>query len=147
MATEQATMFPDHAAEADRRINEVLMGTHPWPLPDESRAVLRILREHKGAKNAISIASLTEKTKLDARQVKEQVRSLVVDFGVKICGSRQQPYGYYIALTADEIEAGIRPLYGEGVSLFRRIKALGGDSAVKEMEGQIRAALAEEKTA
>jgi hypothetical protein len=135
--TDQVSMFPDHAAEADRRIHEVLMGDKPWPLPDEARAVLRILREHKGARNAISIAELTAKTKLDARQVKEQVRTLVVDFGVKICGSRVQPYGYYIATSPEEIDAGIRTLHGEGVSLFRRIRALGGDQVVKEILGQI----------
>ncbi|ABF42383.1 hypothetical protein Acid345_3382 [Candidatus Koribacter versatilis Ellin345] len=137
-------MFPDHAAEAERRIHEVLTGNKPWPLPNEARAVLRILRDHKGARNAISIAALTEKTGLDAREVKEQVRSLVVDFKLKICGSRVQPYGYYVATSSEEIEAGIRPLYGEGVSLFRRVRALGGDQAVKEMEGQIRAALDQE---
>jgi hypothetical protein len=85
----------------------------PWPLTGRDPKVLGVLIYHKGAASAIQIKEISAYTKLSDRAVKDAVRSLIVDFKVRIAGSRQEPYGYYLVMTADEAAPRAAPLIHE----------------------------------
>jgi hypothetical protein len=125
--------------DVESRVLELINSrdTKPWPLTEDQRALLHVLRWHKGADRAITIAMLDAKLNIDVRGIKDAVRSLVVDFGLPIVGSRRQPYGYYIAITAEEIAEAIRPLRGEIIQIARRVRALRGNEFLRELLGQI----------
>lgn len=110
----------------------------PWPLTDECKAVLGVLIYHKGAASAIQIKEISEYTKLSDRAVKDAVRSLIVDFKVRIAGSRQEPYGYYLVMSAEEARAAAAPLIHEGIELFKRAGILTDKVFISEQQGQTR---------
>jgi hypothetical protein len=62
---------------------------------------------------------------------------LVVEFGLPLAGSRQEPFGYYFALSAEERANATRPLKRELRALAQRVHALEGHHALRELLGQI----------
>ena len=70
----------------DAHARAVMLGSGPWPATDLQRELLRILLYHSGAQRAISLHALM--VKLDRvvkpipteREIKDAIRSLVVDF-------------------------------------------------------------------
>jgi hypothetical protein len=135
----------DRVRDVDGEVMQVLMGKGPWPLTDEQRHVLERLRWAKGAANAISIRELSERTKLGEREIKDAVRSLVIDFDLAIGGRRQEPYGYFLILTAEELEDSLRPLGHEIRALLLRYKKLGNKHRLLQLLGQIKAELENDK--
>lgn len=139
----------DRTAALDARINELLYRfdaqVKPWPLTAEQRDLLRLLQWHKSVAQAITIADISAKLSIDARAVKEAVRSLVVDFRLPIMGSRRPPYGYYLAITPEEISQGLKTLRGEIVELARRIRSVESTNYLREMLGQIAVELEQEE--
>jgi predicted ArsR family transcriptional regulator len=132
----------DRNGEIEARVHELLFtrDLKPFPITDEQRALLRILSGHKGAAFAITIAELLKLSSLshlDARAIKLAARGLVVDYGLPVVGMRRPPYGYYLAITPDELAEAIRPLIGEIKQIARRVRALQGSDYVREMLGQI----------
>jgi len=139
MPEAQLSLALDPAAEADRQIGEVLAGggLYPWPLPEEARKILEELRWHKGSYNPVTIASLSQRLGFSDREIKEHVRSLIVDFGIRIVGARGKHAGYYIAISAADVEAACRTLEREIVALARRVRALRGAQYLNELLGQV----------
>jgi len=126
------------ADELDREINDLLVGrSGQWPLSKEAADILRRIQFCKGASRARTIASLSQASGLNERKIKEVVSSLVIDYGLPIAGSRVPPYGYYLAITAEEIEDAIHTLAGELRTIGRRVRALGGSHRLHELLGQI----------
>lgn len=142
----------DRTGEIDARVRELLFtrDLKPFPITDEQRALLRILSGHKGAASAITIAELLKLqslSHLDPRAIKLAARGLVVDYGLPVVGMRRPPYGYYLAITPEELAEAVRPLIGEIVQISRRVRALQGSEYVHQMLGQIPMKLDEEEQA
>jgi hypothetical protein len=139
--TEQRDLFQfslDQSATLDRLITDILMGREgPWPVSDKQRAFLHLITWHKGASHALPLASIADKLKMPAREVKAMVKELVEQFALPIGASRQEPYGYFLCVTAEDVELAIRPLESEVISLARRIRALGGEKRLAEFAGQL----------
>jgi hypothetical protein len=132
-------MSLDPADNLDTLITRVLhCAAGPWLLDGKPRDLLIELRGHKGRAAAISISTIVAKYGMNEREVKLTVKSLVEDFGIPIGASRQEPYGYFLIVSAEDLESALRPLANEVVSLARRMRKLGGTSIVKEMLGQLR---------
>jgi hypothetical protein len=110
----------------------------PWPITPELKKVLGLLIYHKGAAAAIQIKEISAYTKLSDRAVKDAVRSLIVDFKVRIAGSRQEPYGYYLVMTAEEARAAASPLVHEALNLLQRAEVLTDEHFITEQNGQMR---------
>ncbi|HWQ97242.1 MAG TPA: hypothetical protein VN577_20190 [Terriglobales bacterium] len=117
-----------------QRTWELLLGPNPQPraLTDCERAVLKKLMGHPGERNAAPIADFAEKLNYTPRQIKEAVRCLIMEFDLPIAGSRQKPFGYYMATTSEEIQAASRPLESEVFALMQRIRALRGPSHIAD---------------
>lgn len=138
----------DPSANLDALINDVLMGkSGPWRPSAKECATLHILRYHKGSGQARPLADIAAKLKVPAREVKAIVKSLVEDFGLPIGASRQEPYGYFLCVSHDDIELAIRPLESEVISLARRVRALGGEQRLAEFFGQLQLQLNEKRSA
>lgn len=117
----------DPAGEMDARILRLLYpgAGERAALADEERRLLQVLRGHMGAANAIQIARLGLRLDLEPRAVKAAACGLVVKFGLPVVGSRQPPYGYFIALTHEEMEHARAILLAEVGALAQRLVALG----------------------
>jgi hypothetical protein len=133
----------DHAAEVDALVEATLAGTRGpgWPLAIEAEKLLRALRSAHGARLARPIRELAPLLNLTEREVKQAVRTLVVEFRLPIVGSRVEPHGYYLAVTTAERMQAARTLKHEVRALCLRIRALESQQEMLEYLGQLRAEL------
>lgn len=60
----------------------------------------------------------------DRRTISEQIRQLIVDYGIPVCGSRNGARGYYLPQNDTERLAGVLPLQRQTNEEQRRINAL-----------------------
>jgi hypothetical protein len=135
-----AGMGLDPTPEAHAR--NVMLGAGPWPATDLQRELLRILLYHSGAQRAISLHALM--VKLDRvlkpipteREIKDAIRSLVVDFKVRIGASRSKPFGYFFVTTPQEARDAAHLYISEIRELARRVRVLLDPHDVAELEGQ-----------
>jgi hypothetical protein len=129
----------DAARAIDHLVEETLLGRRGpgWALPAHAHALLRLLRFCPGAAKAHRIDDLALLLDVTPRDIKAAARTLVCDFGLPIAGSRRPPYGYYLAVTADEIGAALDPLVGELRAIAQRVRSLGGRRRLQELLGQI----------
>jgi biotin operon repressor len=129
----------DPVVNLEALIQDVLSGDiGPWKLQPKHSDLLELLRPHKGRALARPISAIAERLGMSEREVKGAVKSLVEDFGLPIGASRQEPYGYFLIVSADDLEFTLRPLANEVISIARRMRKLGGSALVKEMLGQLR---------
>lgn len=110
-------------------------------LEEAQRKVLRIVWLHRGAQNAIKAEEILRQLGREAnenarRWVKGTIEDLVTRLGVPIGGSRQKPYGYFLIVTASDLDIAIQPLRHEMESLIRRLRSLTSKQDVARMFGQ-----------
>jgi len=146
----------DPRAALEQRVLDVLEGKHgAYPLPEEARAILRVLRFHAGWERAIPLCELAERAAaasvhaagITDREVKQAVKTLTEDFGVPVGASRQTPNGYFLCVTREDLEIAVRPYILEGKSLFRRARAIAGNDVVEAALGQLRLELGKDDAA
>jgi hypothetical protein len=127
----------------DQHVRNVLVGrSGPWQATDLQRETLRILLYHPGAQRAITLHALM--VKLDRvckpipteREIKDAVRSLVVDFKVRIGASRSKPSGYFLITTAEEARDAAHPYISEIRQLALRVRVLLDPHDLAELQGQ-----------
>ena len=76
-----------------------------------------------GRENAIKKVELACRCGIHERGLRLIIRELIDD-GYPICGSPNPPYGYFIAITPQEITEVLDRLKGQGKKLFRRYATL-----------------------
>lgn len=141
----QFEAFADHEAELLQQIGNLLLGKGPWPLTRDQKNLLYAMKFHCGRAKAVQLARLCELTRLKEREVKNLMRSLVVDFKVRIGAARTEPYGYYLITTAEEAKEAAQVYESEIIELAKRVRVLRGREFVAELLGQIRMQMDEEK--
>jgi hypothetical protein len=120
----------------------VMLGSGPWPATDLQRELLRILLYHSGAQRAISLDALMVKLERffvpvpTEREIKNAIRSLVVDFKVRIGASRSKPFGYFFITTPQEARDAAHLYISEIRELARRVRVLLDPHDLGELEGQ-----------
>jgi hypothetical protein len=117
-----------------RAVNAAIQS--PPALDKNLRAIVELLRDHRGADRPITIEGIRVHVPLSERQVKKSVKQLVEVYGLPVGASRHFPAGYFLVVTAADREAALRPLRAEFYSLLRRIKALGDNRVVEKMLGE-----------
>lgn len=145
--TDQFQFALDPAAALEQQINHLLFGRTEIPLTTEEREILLILRWHKGASNAKPLADFAAKLNLSPRSMKQHIRNLAVTHKLPIGGSRQEPYGFFLCVTAEDIEVALRPIWNEIKSLLQRAHAVGDRQRVLEMLGQMQEEFSDERRA
>jgi hypothetical protein len=127
----------------------VMLGSGPWPATDLQRELLRILLYHSGAQRAVSLRDLIVKLERVSnssvnllkpvpteREIKDAIRSLVVDFKVRIGASRSKPFGYFFVTTPQEARDAAHLYISEIRELARRVRVLLDPHDLSELEGQ-----------
>lgn len=149
-------MFPemvDYAVETGIRIQQAMEGQGPYPLSDEQRTILRALWHCKGRERALPLSDLRarltveHKHTVSGRRIKNFIRALVVDFKIRVCASRQAPYGYYLPTQHEEICDTSLIYEHEVEELTRRVVSLRGKTFAAEMLEQLRKKVETEKIA
>jgi hypothetical protein len=135
-----AGMGLDPTPEAHAR--NVMLGAGPWPATDLQRELLRILLYHSGAQRAISLHALMVKLGRvlkpipTEREIKDAIRSLVVDFKVRIGASRSKPFGYFFITSVEEALGTARSYISEIRELALRVRVLLDPHDLRELAGQ-----------
>lgn len=132
-------MSLDPEQNLDQQVLDVLAGRFaPRKLENAERDMLSLLRNCKGPQQAMPISELAPLMKVSARTVKATAKALIETFALPLGASRQEPYGYYLCITAEDIEDASRPIRNEILSLAKRYKALRGGARLIELLGQLR---------
>jgi hypothetical protein len=123
----------------ERRIHEVMVGGGPWELTERPRRLLECLRGRQGSLQAVTIAELMEKIGSGPREIKADVRELVVNFGLAIVASRDGDGsgGYFFAVTAEERISGTADYVKEIVALAERVRIIRSLPDLRTLFGQI----------
>jgi hypothetical protein len=105
-------------------------------LEPNARALLLILRYHKGPGNPRSGQELAGALHVCDRELKQLARTLLMDFGIPVGASRQPPYGYYLCVTAEDRQRASRHHIHQGAAEFARARALQPERTMLELLGQ-----------
>lgn len=120
------------------RIHDVIAGRGPWQLTERQRRLLEILRNKQGHLQAITIAELEQRLSIEPRQIKADVRELVVTFRLAIVASRlADAGGYFFATTADERHTYSADYLKEAGKLILRAQIIRNELDVNVLLGQI----------
>jgi hypothetical protein len=129
----------DEAIAANRsQVHDVCMDKGPWPLTARQRRLLEILRNKQGRDQAIGIADLQLRLQCEPRQIKSDVRELVVTFRLPIVASRDgDTGGYFFATTADERRTYSADYLKEAAKLIQRALIIRDEHDINVLLGQI----------
>ena len=120
------------------RIHDVICGRGPWELSERQRRLLEVIRSRQGRLHAISIAELEQRLNIGPREIKADVRELVVTFKLAIVASRDaETGGYFFATTAEERHNGSADYLKEACKLIRRAQIIRNEFDVNVLLGQI----------
>ena len=92
-------------------------------LPEHLNKVFKLLP--LGMDLPITAPDIEKLTGLDVRTIREHIRQLIVDYGIPVCGGRDNKLGgYYIPQNETERLAGVLPLQRQYDQEHKRIHAL-----------------------
>jgi hypothetical protein len=134
----QDDLFTTFAERVMRRAEEVDANLHcKWPISEDQRTLLRLLKPRQGRDRAIALGDLCERMRVTPRIVKDLVQDLRLNFGVQIGASRDsQAGGYYlIATEAESVESTTQMLH-QAITMLEVVRVMRGHATVLEMLGQ-----------
>jgi hypothetical protein len=143
--------LPEQRAEVlDCTIGHLLRGRVGGPfkmrLSANEAAVLAGIRYHRGSGNAVTIAELAQRTKLQDREIKAIVRALRINFRLPIGASKNSASGgYFLVLTAEDLRLAMKSPLDQIRAELDVVRALGGDAG--EVLGQLALQLRSEEAA
>jgi hypothetical protein len=135
-------LFPDRAIEIDQYIASLLVGESGGPfglrLQPEEKAVLQAVRYHRGAANAVPIRELTQRLKMNERQVKLIVRTLRISFRLPIGSSKHGiEGGYFIIITPEDQAVFLKGPLDQIRAELEVVRAVAGHQSALELLGQL----------
>ena len=134
-------LFTTFADRVTDRVDEVLSNRDcKWPISEDQRDLLRLLKGYRGRDRAIALGYVCERLKLTPRIVKDLVQDLRVNFHVQICASRDaNAGGYYLATCEAEILESISQMWHQAITMLRVCRAMRGPQhELAELLGQLR---------
>jgi hypothetical protein len=143
----QESLFPaspeEQAAKLDAVILNLLMGHPGGPfnqaLEPVERNVLRTIRFKRGIKQAISIRDIQQQVEVDARSIKQAVRTLRINFRLPIGSTKHATDGgYFLMLTAEDRAAWAKEVLDQVRAELGVLRAAAGDQVSLELLGQLR---------
>lgn len=142
----QPSLFPESREVAIARLDsEILMllmghagGSLGIDLDVAEKNVLRAIRYMRGLSSTIPISELQRITKLSARQIKEVVRTLRMNFHLPIGSSKRSGTGgYYLIVTAADRAAWVKDVLDQVRAELAVVRAAAGPQATLELLGQL----------
>jgi hypothetical protein len=108
------------------------------PPTKEEVLVASLIWQRRGRGNPISIARLRQLTGFSERQIKGIVEQLVVAHRIRIGARREDPAGYFMIETAEDLEAAVKPYRNQILAMWRRLRVLEQPHKLMELLGQLR---------
>ncbi|GIU80160.1 MAG: hypothetical protein KatS3mg005_3398 [Bryobacteraceae bacterium] len=108
------------------------------PPTKEEILVASLIWQRRGQGNPISIARLRQLTGFSERQIKGIVEQLVVAHRMRIGARREEPAGYFMIETAEDLEAAVKPYRNQILAMWRRLRVLEQTHKLMELLGQLR---------
>ncbi len=108
------------------------------PPTKEEVLVASLIWQRRGRGNPISIARLRQLTGFSERQIKGIVEQLVVAHRMRIGARREDPAGYFMIETAEDLEAAVKPYRNQILAMWRRLRVLEQTHKLMELLGQLR---------
>ena len=140
-------LFTSFSERVIVRVDDVLANREcKWPISDDERRLLNLLRAHRGRDRAIPLGYACERLRLTPRVVKDLVQDLRLNFRVQVCASRDaNAGGYYLATTLEEVTESTEQMWNQAITMFRVCAAMRGPQHdIAEMLGQLRIELEKE---
>jgi hypothetical protein len=113
----------------------------PGDMSPQDERVWSLIREHKGADNAISVAHICDLCNMNDRKVRMIVKALIEAHGKPIGSTTSSPAGYYVINDDAERKSVQASLYRRAVSILRRARAYESNPIrkgwVSEVVGQL----------
>lgn len=100
--------------------------------------VAGMIWKHKGRNNPISIARISELTKLSDRTIKGVVERLIVTHKIRIGARRDEPAGYFVIEGIEDLDAAVGPYKAQMLSMLHRLRVLAPPEVVREFLGQLK---------
>lgn len=107
------------------------------PLTDQEAAIREIVQRRRGRMAAIRADDLAAQAEIPERQARKIVGHLIEHHGVLIASATDYPAGYFVPVTAEEVEAATAQLMHRLKSLAVRIARIKRIS-VEEIFNQMR---------
>jgi hypothetical protein len=147
-----ASLFPETPDQTAERLDaEILQlicgggGRFGLPLTDVERQVLAAIRFHRGLDRAVSLRAIAEQHRLDARQIKQSVRTLRLNYRLPIGSSKNAGGGgYYLMLTDDDRRVWRNDVIDQVRAQLDVLRAADSRHAALEALGQLRVELEQE---
>ena len=93
-------------------------------MDSDSQQVLSLIRGRYGRYQAISVTSISERTSIPPRVVRDIVKGLIEKHHVRIGSALGRPSGYYMIATMEEAEQNDKTLRKLGISILVRAAVL-----------------------
>jgi len=100
----------------------------------------RMIWGHAGRAHPISIAEIIREVpqpKLSVRTVKNVVEQLRVMHRVPIGASREEPFGYFRIVDAEDRAVAVRPYRRQILTMWRTLRTLDSPERCQELLGQL----------
>ena len=142
----QTSLFPESIETRQQRIGaemDNLLCRRPGgplnlQLEDDERNVLECLRYRYRIRNAMPIREIQLRTKLDARVIKQAVRTLRINFQLPIGSWKDASRGGYFIIVDDEDRAAwVKDVLDQVRAEISVLKAAAGRQAGLELLGQL----------
>lgn len=104
----------------------------------EEVMVASLIWRQRGRSKPISIARVRELTNYSERQIKGIVEQLIVTHRMRIGGRREEPAGYYMIETAEDLATAVGPYRAQIIAMWRRLRVLLQPQALRELLGQLK---------
>ena len=149
----QPSLFADsrelRVQRIDQEILNLLTGIPGGPLSlrltDDERQVLAMIRYRRGASNAIKLAEIQQRTRLNVRTIKDAVRTLRMNFHLPIGSSKHaENGGYFLMITPEDRAIWRKDVLDQARAQLAVLRACDGRQAALEALGQLRAEMESE---
>jgi hypothetical protein len=133
-------LFTTFADRVVRRVEEADANQNcKWPLSEDQRTLLRLLRPRLGRDKALPLGDLCERMKLTPRSVKDLVQDLRLNFGIQIGASRDSNAGgYYLISSEEESIESTTQLLHQAITMLEVVRVMRGHQNILELLGQLR---------
>jgi hypothetical protein len=108
------------------------------PRSPQEELIGEAIWKHKGRDRPVPLAQLVELAGVGERTVKGIVESLRDRHRMPIGARREEPFGYFVIVDADDLEIAVQPYRNQILSMWRVFARLAPPSMRKELHGQLR---------
>lgn len=143
----QSMLFPEpremQIHRLDAEITSLLYGRAGGPLnlclADDEKAVLEMIRFHRGLANPVNLRDIQKRSKLDVRTIKQAVRTLRLNFHLPIGSSKHaESGGYYLMISAEDRAIWRKDVLDQVRAQVDVLRAADSPQAALEALGQLR---------